>query len=136
MTSEVEYTNPAGVHSPTGPYSHVVRVPAGADMFYLSGQFGVRPDGSVGEGVYEQTDQAFKNLMVLLKSQGMTAHNIVKLTTFIVAGQDSREVRRARLKHLGSHLPASTAVFVARLVSPDWLVAVDAIAVKLQVAPK
>jgi len=28
------------------------------------------------------------------------------------------------------HLPASTAVFFERLVSPDWLVVVDAIAAK------
>ncbi len=45
--------------------------------------------------------------------------------------QDSREVRKARIKHLGAHPPASTAVYVARLVSPEWLVVVDAIAARL-----
>jgi enamine deaminase RidA (YjgF/YER057c/UK114 family) len=105
-------------------------VPAGAELLFLSGQFGVRPDGTVADNVYDQADQVFQNIVTLLKSQHMDATQIIKLTTYIVTGQDSREVRRARLKHLGSHLPASTAVFVARLVSPDWLVVVDAIAAK------
>jgi enamine deaminase RidA (YjgF/YER057c/UK114 family) len=130
MSSKIEYSNAAGLHAPTGPYSHVVRVPAGAELVFLSGQFGVRPDGTVAESVYDQADQVFRNIVTLLKSQHMDVTHIIKLTTYIVTGQDSREVRRARLKHLGSHLPASTAVFVARLVSPDWLVVVDAIAAK------
>jgi enamine deaminase RidA (YjgF/YER057c/UK114 family) len=130
MSAETEYSNPAGVHAPTGPYSHVVRVPAGAELLFLSGQFGVRPDGTVAASVYEQADQVFANIRKLLESQHMNANQIIKLTTYIVTGQDSREVRRARLKHLGTHAPASTAVFVARLVSPDWLVVVDAIAAR------
>ena len=130
MSADIVYSNPAGVHAPTGPYSHVVRVPRGAELVFLSGQFGVRPDGTVAESVYEQADQAFRNILTLLHSQGMDARQIIKLTTYIVDGQDSRQVRRARLKHLGAHVPASTAVIVARLVSPDWLVAVDAIAAK------
>jgi enamine deaminase RidA (YjgF/YER057c/UK114 family) len=130
MTADIEYFNPAGVHAPTGPYSHVVRVPPGAELVFLSGQFGIRADGTVSESLYEQADQTFKNILTLLHSQGMNATQIIKLTTYIVAGHDSREVRRARLKHLGAHVPASTAVFVARLVSPDWLVVVDAIAAK------
>jgi enamine deaminase RidA (YjgF/YER057c/UK114 family) len=89
MKPELEFSNPAGIHPPTGPYSHVVPIPAGAELFYISGQFGVRPDGSVAAGVYDQADQAFKNLFVLLNAHGMSAKNIVKLTTFIVAGQDS-----------------------------------------------
>jgi enamine deaminase RidA (YjgF/YER057c/UK114 family) len=130
MSAETEYSNPTGVHPPTGPYSHVVRVPAGAELLFLSGQFGVRPDGTVGASVYEQADQVFANILTLLESQHMEATQIIKLTTYIVTGQDSREVRRARLKHLGTHAPASTAVFVARLVSPDWLVVIDAIAAR------
>jgi len=130
MTAEFEYSNPPGVHAPTGPYSHIVKVPAGAELLFLSGQFGIRPDGTIADTIYEQADQVFKNILALLGSQQMDATRIIKLTTYIVTGHDSREVRRARLKHLGSHVPASTAVFVARLVSPDWLVVVDAIAAK------
>jgi enamine deaminase RidA (YjgF/YER057c/UK114 family) len=54
----------------------------------------------------------------------------VKLTTFIVAGQDGDAVRAARLKHLGSHRPTSTAVFVSQLVDPAWFVEVEAVAAR------
>jgi enamine deaminase RidA (YjgF/YER057c/UK114 family) len=48
----------------------------------------------------------------------------------MVAGQDGDAVLAARLKHLGSHRPASTAVFVYQLVEPAWFVEVEAIASK------
>jgi enamine deaminase RidA (YjgF/YER057c/UK114 family) len=38
------------------------------------------------------------------------------------------EVRKARMKYLGDHRPASTAVYVSQLVDPDWLVEVEAVA--------
>jgi enamine deaminase RidA (YjgF/YER057c/UK114 family) len=124
------YSNPAGVHAPLGLYSHTVTVPAGTELVFLSGQVGMRPDGSVPTTIEEQADQVFGNIMVLLKAHGLEAASIVKLTTFMVAGHDSDAVRAARIKHLGSHRPASTAVFVSQLVDPAWFVEVDAVAAK------
>ncbi|MDM4767169.1 RidA family protein [Pelomonas sp. SE-A7] len=126
--SSLCFVNPDGVHPPLGLYSHVVRVPAGGELVYLSGQLGVRPDGSTPPGIAEQADQVFANIVTLLASQGLRPTDIVKLTTYMVAGQDGDAVRAARLKHLGSHRPASTAVFVAALVDPAWFVEVDVVA--------
>jgi len=126
----VNYSNPAGVHAPLGLYSHTVTVPQGTELIFLSGQLGVRPDGSVPTTLEGQADQVFANIITLLKARGLDASNIVKLTTFMVAGHDGDAVRAARLKYLGAHRPASTAVFVARLVDPAWFVEVDAIAAK------
>jgi enamine deaminase RidA (YjgF/YER057c/UK114 family) len=122
------FSNPDSVHPPLGIYSHTAVVPAGARLLYLSGQVGVRPDGSVGDTITEQADQTFANVIALLRAHGLEAASIVKLTTFMVAGQNGDEVRRARLKHLGAHRPASTAVFVSQLVDPRWLVEVEAVA--------
>ena len=66
----------------------------------------------------------------------LEADSIVKLTTFMVAGHDGNAVRTARLEHLGSHRPASTAVFVAQLVDPAWFVEVEAIAARSRVASR
>lgn len=126
----LRFSNPAGVHAPLGLYSHTAVVPEGTELIYLSGQLGVRPDGSTPATIGEQADQVFANIITLLKSQGLDAASIVKLTTFMVAGQDGDAVRAARLKHLGSHRPTSTAVFVSRLVDPAWLVEVEAVAAK------
>jgi enamine deaminase RidA (YjgF/YER057c/UK114 family) len=122
------YSNPPGVHSPLGLYSHTVVVPAGTELVFLSGQVGVRPDGSAPATISEQADQVFANIVTLLRAHGLDATSIVKLTTFMVAGHDGDAVRAARIRHLGSHRPASTAVFVAQLVDPAWLVEVDAVA--------
>lgn len=127
----VRHSNPTGVHAPLGLYSHTVTVPEGTELIFLSGQVGVRPDGSVPASLEEQADQVFANIVALLKSHGLAATSIVKLTTFMVAGHDGDAVRTARLKHLGPHRPASTAVFVSQLVDPAWFVEVDAVAAKL-----
>ena len=126
----ISYSNPAAVHAPLGLYSHTVSVPEGTELIFLSGQLGVRPDGSAPTTMEEQADQVFANIIALLKAHGLEATSIVKLTTFMVAGRDGGAVRAARLKHLGSHRPASTAVFVSQLVDPAWFVEVEAVAAK------
>lgn len=128
-------SNPAGLHAPLGLYSHTVTVPEGTELIFLSGQLGVRPDGSVPATLEEQADQVFENIVALLKAHGLATTSIVKLTTFMVIGHDGEAVRAARLKHLGSHRPASTAVFVAQLVDPAWFVEVEAIAAKRNDGP-
>lgn len=126
----ISVSNPAGVHAPLGLYSHTVSIANGAELIFISGQVGVRPDGSTPATLAEQADQVFANIVTLLKAHGLDATSIVKLTTFMVAGQDGNAVREARVKHLGTHRPASTAVFVSQLVDPAWFVEVDAIAAR------
>ena len=105
-------------------------MPEGTELVYISGQVGVRPDGSAPATIEEQADQVFTNLLTLLRAHGLEPTSIVKLTTFIVAGHDGDAVRAARRKHLGDHRPASTAVFVSQLVDPAWFVEVEAVAAK------
>jgi 2-iminobutanoate/2-iminopropanoate deaminase len=130
----IRFSNPASVHAPLGLYSHTVVVPGDTELLFLSGQLGVRPDGSTPNTMAEQAEQVFANIIALLKEHGLQASSIVKLTTFMVAGHDGDAVRAARLKHLGSHRPASTAVFVSQLVDPAWFVEVEAIAAKVALA--
>ena len=128
MPSGLTFSNPNSVHPPLGLYSHTAVVPAVTRLLYLSGQVGVRPDGSTGETIAEQADQTFANIVSLLRAHDAEALSIIKLTTFMVAGQDGEAVRNARRKHLGAHRPASTAVYVSQLVDARWLVEVEAVA--------
>jgi len=120
--------NPATIHAPLGAYSHSVEVPAGARLIFVSGQVPVRPDGSTPETLAEQADQVYANIVAVLAAKGIAPDAIVKLTTFIVGDDDAEVVRRARRRHLGDHRPASTAVYVRRLVDPAWKVEIDAVA--------
>ena len=126
----LQFSNPPCVHAPLGLYSHTVSVPEGTELLFISGQVGVRPDGATPSTIAEQADQVFANIVALLQSHGFGPTDIVKLTTFMVAGQDGDAVRAARRKHLGAHRPASTAVFVSQLVDPAWFVEVEAVAAK------
>jgi len=128
MTDRLRFDNPDGVHRPLGPYSHTVVVPRGAELVWTAGQIGMRPDGTVGETMAAQADQAFANVVALLDAHGLGVSSIVRLTVFIVAGQDGEPVRAARVKHLGVHEPVSSTVYVSQLVRPEWLVEVEAIA--------
>jgi 2-iminobutanoate/2-iminopropanoate deaminase len=123
----MEFINPNDVVSPQGLYSHIVKVPSGTELLFISGQLGIKPDGSNPNTIEGQSDQVFSNMITILKSQGLGVENIVKLTTFIVAGQDGQAVRNARIKYLGAHRPSSTAVYISQLVDPAWFVEVEAV---------
>ena len=120
--------NPATVCAPLGAYSHSVEVPAGARLIFVSGQVPVRADGHVPSTLAEQADQVYANIVAVLAAKGIAPDAIIKLTTFIVGDDDAEVVRQARRKYLGDHRPASTAVYVRRLVDPAWKVEIDAVA--------
>lgn len=122
--------NPTDIHAPMGAYSHTASVPPGCELIFISGQVGMRPDGSVPPTLAEQAQTVFQNLSGCLAAHGANLESVVKLTTFVVSGQDAQLVRDVRLRHFGAHRPASTLVFVPQLLTPALLVEVEAVAVK------
>jgi enamine deaminase RidA (YjgF/YER057c/UK114 family) len=124
------FSNPRGVHAPVGPYSHTAVVPAGAELVFLSGQVGMRPDGSVPAAFAEQADVTFENIRACLAAHGLGVDAIVKLSAFIVPGQDFQALRAARERHFGGHRPTSTTVYVPALASPEFLLEIEVIAVR------
>ena len=120
--------NPPTVAAPLGLYSHSVEGPAGRGLVFVSGQVGVAPDGSTPESFEDQADLVYANLVAVLAAKGVPPSDIIKLTTFIVGDDPYGAIRNARQKHLGEHRPASTAVYVSRLVSPAWKIEIDAVA--------
>jgi enamine deaminase RidA (YjgF/YER057c/UK114 family) len=125
------FVNPPDMHTPTG-YSHTAVVPAGTDLVFLSGQVGIRPDGSTPSTLEEQSAQMFDNMAAALRAHGLDASALIKLTLFVVAGHDIQTVRTARARLLGSHKPTSTAVFVPQLVAPTLFVECEAVAARVR----
>ncbi|MBC2777241.1 RidA family protein [Parasphingopyxis marina] len=122
---------PGDIHPPAGSYSHSITIPGNSELVFVSGQVGMRPDGSIPESFAEQAELVFRNLDAVLHANGLVANDIVKMTTFIVKGQAGEVVRDARAKYLDAHRPASTAVYVEALVAPELLLEVECIAVRL-----
>lgn len=136
MAKKIQFKNPETVVAPLGLYSHVATVPEGSELFYFSGQLGIAKNGHCPESIGEQADLVFGNIVSLLNANNLNVDNIVKLTTFMVDGHSGKEVRKARLKHLGDHRPTSTAVYVSKLVDPAWFVEVDVVAARTSDASK
>ena len=124
------FSNPAGVAAPIGMYSHCAQVKANADIFYFAGQVGSKPDGSYGETIEQQSDYAYANVIALLKANGMTANDIVKLNVFVTDRGYRDAANVARKKHLGEARPASTFVVCAGLAQPNLMIELDVIASK------
>jgi 2-iminobutanoate/2-iminopropanoate deaminase len=125
------FANPKSVAAPQGAYSHVAQVKAGSDVYYIYGQVGFAPDGSLPPDFEGQADETFANIVRILTDLGMTPANIVKLTIFVVAGHPPMAARAARAKAFGPDVkPASTLILVPGLVDPKFLIEIEAVAAR------
>ena len=125
------FVNPPDISPPfNNVYSHGGVIPAGARVLHTAGQIGVRPDGSVPAAIDEQAEQVWQNLLAIVREAGMAVTDIVKINAYVVGAENYPAFAAARSRHLGTHKPASTAVCVASLLRPEWLVEVELIAAK------
>jgi enamine deaminase RidA (YjgF/YER057c/UK114 family) len=121
--------NPEAIAPPKG-YSHVAEV-RGGKLVFVAGQVAMDATGAiVGEGDYRrQAEQVFRNLSAALQSAGAEFHDVVKLTYYLRDIAHLPEVREVRDRFVDPlHPPTSTAVEVTRLVRPEFLLEIDAIA--------
>src|SRR5688572_27261966 len=82
-TTMPEPINPADIAPPLGAYVHGIEIPGGARQIVVSGQVGVLPDGKVANGIEAQLECAWANILSILAAAGMSARDIVKVTTFL-----------------------------------------------------
>lgn len=122
--------NPPSISAPLGAYSHGIEIPPGARVIHVSGQVGVRADGSVAEGIEAQLACAWQNILAILAASGMRAPDIVKVTTYLTRPEDFKVHPRIRAQYLGEARPAATALCVTALAAPEFLCEIEVIAAK------
>lgn len=120
--------NPSGVAAPVGLYSHGVLAPARGHWLHVSGQIGLRPDGTLAPTFAEQAQLAWGNLMAVLGAAQMNAEHLVKVTTFLIDQANLSALGAVRSQFLGDARPASTLLIVAALARPEWLIEIEAVA--------
>jgi enamine deaminase RidA (YjgF/YER057c/UK114 family) len=129
MTEPIRIAAPDGV-APAAQYSHVV---LGTGRFVaVAGQLALDEDGRlVGEGdPAAQARQVFENLSRCLAAAGATFDDVVKLTFFVTDMAYMPAIRTARAARIpDDRLPAASAVQVAALVRPEFLMEIEAFAV-------
>lgn len=112
-----------------GVYSHAFEVPAGRRLLFVSGQFGVAPDGTVAEGFAGQCERAMDNVEALLAASGMGREHLVKVTYFLTRAEDAPALVEIRRRRWGAEeAPAVTALVVSALARPDYAVEIEAVA--------
>lgn len=114
-------------NKPSG-FSPATRV---GNLVFVSGQVAADENGElVGRGdARAQADQCFRNVEAALKAAGATLDDVAKITCFLVSLDDYAAYAAARLAVFPENGPASSTVMNTHLVSPDYLVEVEAIAV-------
>lgn len=129
-----EMLQPEGLAAPLGQYSHVSRARS-EQLMFVAGQVAVDERGElVGKGDFDaQVRQVFHNLERALSGAGATLGSVMKFTTYLTRAEDLEDFRRIR-QELFAELypeggyPANTLVVVTRLVSPAFLVEIEAVA--------
>lgn len=111
---------------PQGHYSMAVRY---GGIVYVSGQLGVRPDGSHTNdfGFEEQARQALQNLLAVLEGAGLGPQNLLKVTAYIVGVDHWPAFNAVYSELMGESRPARSVVPVPELHF-GYLVEVDAVA--------
>ena len=109
-----EVINTTNAPGAVGPYSQGIKT---GNLFFFSGQVPIDPAvGKLIEGdITAQAEQACKNVMALLESQGLTAANVVKTTVFITDMGTFAAVNEVYKKYFTAPCPARSCVEVSKL---------------------
>ena len=120
--------NPPAVFPPYRAYSHATEIRGESRILFISGLNGYENDGiTLPESFDGQAELIWKHLTTILASAGMTVNNLVSLRTYLADPKYDEANALMRVKHLGTHRPASTVV-CCQLLEPRWKLEVEATA--------
>ena len=107
-----------------GPYSQAVQA---GPFLYISGQIGMKQEGTLVEVVREQTRQCLENLKAIVESAGGSLEQVIKTTVYLVDLSHFDEMNEVYGEYFKKHKPARATVEVSRLPK-GALVEIEAIA--------
>jgi len=116
-----------GIYPATDDYTHAIEVVAPQRFLFVSGTMGLDPEGRPGAGIDSQLILIWNNIRTILASAGMSADNIVRLTSYLRSADYADANAAARTAALGERRIPTTAI-IAETLSPDWLVEIEVVA--------
>ena len=131
MSNKIQHINPDGL-SKNPAFSQIVMTQGSGKTIYIGGQDAVNEKREIvgKDDISEQTEQVMKNLQLALSACGATFDNLVKLSIYVVQGQNLYGAFQASQKFFSNlqNPPAISVLIVAGLANPDFLVEIDATA--------
>jgi enamine deaminase RidA (YjgF/YER057c/UK114 family) len=130
----VGYENPPGLAAPIGPFSHVAVSAPG--IVAVAGQVAIDEHGDLvgADDFAAQVEQVLANVARALKGVGLVPENILQMTSYLVSAEDIPSFYAVRARIFpelfpGGRYPPNTLLVVQRLVRPEFLVEIEALAV-------
>jgi len=120
---------PDTIAAPFGGYSHGV---SKNGLVLTSGQLGLAKDGTIPASITEQAEICFENIRAILASDGLDFSHVMRFSAFVTAREDMAaymQVRDAMVSGLVVK-PASTLMIVTGFTRSEFLVEVEAVALR------
>jgi enamine deaminase RidA (YjgF/YER057c/UK114 family) len=125
---DLSIVKPQSIHQEPGLYTHAFSAPVdGKRLVVISGQLGIKPDGSIHEDFEGQFLQTYENLRSVLADSGAQLSDLVSLRTYLSRAEQLDEFHSLRKRHYpdwfpSGHYPPNTLLVVSQLYRPDlWL---------------
>lgn len=113
------------------PAGHYSQACVHEGLIFVSGQLPITPDGKVlgDRNFQEQTRQAIRNLLAIVKAAGVGPDRVLKVTAFIVGIENWPAFNAVYAEMMGAHKPARAVVPVPAL-NHGCLIEIEAIAAR------
>lgn len=119
------------LRTPNGHFSQATTIEAKGKLVFVSGMTARRADGTIaGIGdITEQTRQVCENVKSAVEKAGGTLDDVCRVDVYVRNIEDFEKIHAVRRQYFKSPLPASTMVEVSKMVFPEYLIEISAIAV-------
>ena len=122
---DFERRNYSELPQPSGAFHHSVR---SGNMLFIAGSTAGGTAAAPGD-IASQTEAILDKFEYILKENGGSLENVVKVTSFVTDLREAPAAGEVRLKRFAGAFPVSTQVQVAALGTPDLKIEIDAIAI-------
>lgn len=126
----MKIVNPDTVVKPASNYAQGVVHGATAERLVISGQLGLRPDGTIEDGLEAQMERAWSNLFGIMDAAGFELRHLIRATIYVTVPGQVAVYRRVRDRMFAGHLCANTYIEISGLAAPEFLVEIEGEAVR------
>lgn len=119
-----------GVAAAIGKYGDAIEVMPNQRWLFTSGTPGMDEKGEFPPDITRQAELAWGHILKMLGAAGMSVTDLVKITQYLTRPEDIPAYVQVRTRILGEARPASMLMVVAELPRPEFLLEIEAVAVR------